>query len=51
MLASLIETCKLHGVNPDAYLSYVLTGSSAMGLPVVSWNRVVRPIPLIVTPE
>src|SRR5487761_1823061 len=25
MLASLIETCKLHGVNPEAYLSDVLT--------------------------
>jgi transposase len=25
MLASLIETCKLHGVNPQAYLSDVLT--------------------------
>jgi len=25
MLASLVETCKLHGVNPEAYLSDVLT--------------------------
>ena len=25
MLASLIETCKLHGVNPEAYLTDVLT--------------------------
>ena len=25
MLASLIETCKLHGINPDAYLTDVLT--------------------------
>jgi transposase len=25
MLASLIETCKLHGVNPQAYLTDVLT--------------------------
>ena len=25
MLASLIETCKLHGLNPEAYLSDVLT--------------------------
>jgi transposase len=25
MLASLIETCKLHGINPEAYLSDVLT--------------------------
>ena len=25
MLASLIETCKLHGVNPEAYLTEVLT--------------------------
>jgi hypothetical protein len=25
MLASLIETCKLHGVNPHAYLTDVLT--------------------------
>jgi hypothetical protein len=25
MLASLIETCKLHGVNPEAYLADVLT--------------------------
>jgi transposase len=25
MLASLIETCKLHGVNPDAYFTDVLT--------------------------
>jgi len=25
MLASLIETCKLHGVNPEVYLTYVLT--------------------------
>jgi transposase len=24
MLASLIETCKLHGVNPEAYLTDVL---------------------------
>ena len=27
MLASLIETCKLHGVNPEAYLNDVLTNS------------------------
>jgi hypothetical protein len=25
MLASLVETCKLHGVNPEAYLTDVLT--------------------------
>jgi transposase len=25
MLASLIETCKLHGINPHAYLTDVLT--------------------------
>ena len=25
MLASLIETCKLHGVNPEAWLADVLT--------------------------
>jgi len=25
MLASLIETCKLHSVNPEAYLTDVLT--------------------------
>ena len=25
MLASLIESCKLHGVNPEAYLTDVLT--------------------------
>ena len=25
MLASLIETCKLHGINPEAYLTDVLT--------------------------
>ena len=25
MLASLIESCKLHGVNPEAYLADVLT--------------------------
>ena len=25
VLASLIETCKLHGVNPEAYLTDVLT--------------------------
>ena len=25
MLASLIETCKLHDVNPEAYLTDVLT--------------------------
>jgi hypothetical protein len=25
MLASLIETCKLHGINPQAYLTDVLT--------------------------
>src|SRR5262249_14677724 len=25
MLASLIETCKLHGINPEAYLADVLT--------------------------
>jgi len=25
MLASLVETCKLHGVNPEAYVSDVLT--------------------------
>ena len=25
MLASLVETCKLHGVNPEAYLSDVLS--------------------------
>jgi hypothetical protein len=25
MLASLIETCKLHGVNPEAYLTDLLT--------------------------
>ena len=25
MLASLIETCKLHGVNPEAYFTDVLT--------------------------
>ena len=25
MLASLIETCKLHNVNPEAYLTDVLT--------------------------
>jgi transposase len=25
MLASLIETCKLHSINPEAYLADVLT--------------------------
>ena len=25
MLASLIESCKLHGVNPEAYLTDLLT--------------------------
>ena len=25
MLASLIETCKLHGVNPETYLTDLLT--------------------------
>ena len=25
MLASLIETCKLHGINPQAYLTDLLT--------------------------
>jgi transposase len=25
MLASLIETCKLHSINPEAYLTDVLT--------------------------
>lgn len=25
MLATLIKTCKLHGVNPEAYLADVLT--------------------------
>jgi IS66 C-terminal element len=31
MLASLIETCKLHSVNPQAYLTDVLTKASTTG--------------------
>jgi hypothetical protein len=31
MLASPIDSCKLHNVNPEAYLTYVFTSSSSTG--------------------
>jgi transposase len=35
-VASLIETCKLHNVEPQAYIVGVLDGSSISGLPPAS---------------
>jgi hypothetical protein len=54
LLASLIETCKLHGVNPEAYLSAVLTNSSITGQKPARRTDALglgRPTPLIVTPR
>jgi transposase len=47
MLVSLIETCKLHGINPHAYLTDVLTKL------VNNWpnRRLGELLPWIWTPE